>query len=404
MRRSITLALGLVLAASFLPLGPASAITPGGFDCPPDDGREQITPDGLRHEFAAPQSTATGHDIAELAGAPYPALPIEMATARFPLRANLAPYTYGDLEFTLGWAGTGDFDLYVLDADGNELESSVNFNPLDGNGEKVTVPGVDHCDDLTVLVRNYAAQGGEPLTLSIVFKFPGPMFACEEEDPHPACEGKEAGEAPEPAVDSRTRLWFGGGRPGQAAMPAHYVNNTAGSTVLEESGELVKDRPLAGEVNHFTHTGQGFDDQNQNPFQANFTIGVTDVTTIQGDLHVTAWVSSQTMQGVGDNPPGTLHVDLYADSFGAVLAGTHLGRVSVPGTGIGESPTRISATFEDLDVTIEQELTVQIAAAPVATSEGVVGNPSDAHYAVYYDAVQFPSGITLDTPASAFAG
>ena len=57
----------------------------------------------------------------------------------------------------------------------------------------------------------------------------------------------------------------------------------------------------------------------------------------------------------------------------------------------------------DLDVTIEQELTVQVAAAPVATSEGVVGNPSDAHYTVYYDAVQFPSGITLDTPASAFA-
>jgi len=402
MKRSTIVALAASLAVAFLPLGSVSAITPAGFDCGPDDGREQITPDGLIRTFTAPQTPSTGHDLAELVGAPYPAIAAEAATARFPLRANLAPFTSGDLEVDVDWPGAGDFDLYVLDDEGNELESSVNFNPLDGNGENVTVTGVTHCDDLMVLVRNYAGQSLELLTLRITFKVPGPMFACEEEDPHPACEGKEAGEAPEPRIDTRTRLWFGGGRPGQAAMAAHYVNNTAGSPVLEESGELVKDRPLAGEVNDFTHTGQGFDDQNQNPFQANFTIGVTDVTTIEGDLHANVWVSSQTMQGVGDNPPGTLFVDLYADSFGAVLAGTHLGRVSVPGTSIGESPTRISVTFEDLDVTIEQELTVQIAAAPVATSEGAVGNPSDAHYTVYYDSVQFPSGITLDTPASAF--
>lgn len=404
MKRSLFAILALALAASFLPLGPASAITPAGFDCGLDDGREQVTPDGLNRTFAAPQTPSTGHDIAELGGAPYPAIAAEMATARFPLRANLAPFTSGDLEFDLNWPGAGDFDLYVLDDEGNELESSTNFNPLDGNGENVTVPGVTHCDDLMVLVRNYAGQSFDLLTLRITFKFPGPMFACEEEDPHPACEGKEAGEAPEPQVDTRTRLWFGGARPGQAAMQAHYVNNTAGSPVLEGSGELVKARPLGGEVNHFTHTGQGFANQNQNPFQANFTIGVAETTDIEGTLHATVWVSSQTMQGVGDNPPGTLYVDLYADSFAAVLAGTHLGRVSVPGTAIGEGPTRISVTFEDLDVTIEQELTVQVAAEPVATSEGAVGNPSDAHYTVYYDSVQFPSGITLDTPASAFAG
>ena len=67
-----------------------------------------------------------------------------------------------------------------------------------------------------------------------------------------------------------------------------------------------------------------------------------------GDLHVTVWVSSETMQGVGDNPPGTLHVDLYADSFGAVLAGTHLGRVSVPGTAIGESPAVLADALESM--------------------------------------------------------
>src|SRR5687768_12147413 len=175
-------ALAAIMAVGMLGSVPATAITPAGFDCGPDDGRERITADGYTLNFTAPEGRGAGHDVAELAGQQWPSALMAHSTAHIPLRAYLAPYTRADLRFRVTWAGHGDFDLYVLDGDGNELDSSVNFNPQAGNGELAEVTEVAHCMDLMVLVNNYAGQKDEPLTLSITLTNPGPTFACEQDD------------------------------------------------------------------------------------------------------------------------------------------------------------------------------------------------------------------------------
>ncbi|HEX9824023.1 MAG TPA: hypothetical protein VGB51_06470 [Actinomycetota bacterium] len=401
MRPRLALSAASLLAVLAVSL-PTSAITPSGFDCGPDDARDRVTPAGYTRTFTAPEGRWTGHDLAETGGVMYPPVLKEHSTAHFLLRAYLAPYRYGDLDIRLSWAGDGDFDLYVLDAEGTELDSSVAFNPLDGNGERVELAEVAHCTDLEVLVNNYAGQSDEQLTLSVAFKNAGPQFACEEEDPHPACEGKLAGEAPAPVPDTRTRLYLGGDRPGQASMVGHYANGVAGGGLPPTpTARLTETRPVGGESNHYTHAAGGFRNQNSQGLQAHFTTGVAQPTEIKGDVYSTVWVSSETLKGVHDNPPGKLYVQLWSDSFGEEASETTLlGQVIVPGTQIGSAPTRISVVFEDLPaVTIEQELTLQVATDPVATSGGAVGNPSDAQWTVYYDSVQFPSFIALDLPA-----
>ena len=396
-RLSATLVLGL--AGAFLPLAPASAITPAGFDCGPDDGREQITTDGLSLDFNAPDVLApelaatreqTGDGIAR------------QRSAHFFFRANLAPYTSGDLRFTLGWAeANNDFDLYVIDDEGFTLAASDQSN-IDGGtiGEATEVPGVAHCTDFSVEVRNWAGHPDTPLSLDIVFANPGPMFACAEDDPHPACAGKAQGEAPARIDDTRTRLYLSGEGPGNLGSAAHFVDSTAGAGTTPASNTLTTQRPLGGSTNTYTHVFQGNPDNGPNPLQGNWIAALDEPVEVSGDVHALIWISSQTM---ASGPDGTLLVDLYTDSFGTGLGGIRVARVVVPGTKISTIASPLFVTFEDVSFAAEQELFIQVAADAVVTSAGAVQAEEDLEFTVYYDSVQFPSHITLDLPPDAVA-
>ncbi|HEX9891013.1 MAG TPA: hypothetical protein VGB28_03030 [Actinomycetota bacterium] len=390
MKRTLALALSASLALPLLS-APASALPPS-FDCGPDDGREQLTPDGSTYQFSAPVPASVGSDFGE---AVYPPAGRRHAGAWFYVRANLVPFQYGDVLATLDWAGDGDFDLYVYDGQGNEVDNSVAFNPLDGNGEAVEAIGIEHCADLAFEVKNYAGQKDEPLTLRITFANPGPRFLCVEEDPHPACAGKLEGESPDPVADARTRLYLGGDRPGQLAMAGHY--RPVGDTGLEAPlvSTLSPQRPTGGETNSFTKTAAGNQDQYQNPFMANYQMALSKPLEIKGDVTAELFVSSQTFPDGG----GPLFVDLWVD--GEYPEGTRLGRIAVPGSAIGTNPTRVVATFTGLDAVAESELLLQISSEPVATSAGVVGDPKDAEWTIYYDSVQFPARLTMDLPEGA---
>ena len=394
MRRPLFVLLAIGLT-SFLSLRGAGAITPAGFDCGPDDGRERLTADGFHLDFQAPQTTATGHDVVGLVGGPYPQTLMERATAHFHFRVFPAPATSADLRIAVDWEGQGDFDLDVYDGNGNELGSSHEFNPESGNGESAIVEDLAHCTDIQVHITNYLASPEETVSLDIDVTPGETLFACEEEDPHPACAGKLVGEAPDVAPDTRTRLYLGGDRPGQLAMVPHYPYATAGAGDPPMQGRLVSERPTGGAPNTFTHYALGNTNQAKNPFQAHFTLPVEPGTRITGDLTAVLWLSSQTLQD-----GGTLNVDLFADSTGA-LAQTLVGHIAVPGEQVGTDPTPLVVTFQDVDLTLEYDLTLQISSLGVVTTGGSAGNPADAQWTLYYDSVQFPSHVTLDLPQDA---
>lgn len=73
----------------------------------------------------------------------------------------------------------------------------------------------------------------------------------------------------------------------------------------------------------------------------------------------------------------------------------------MPGTAIGAIPTPVRVTFTGMDAVIESELVLQVSSEPVATSAGVLGDPNDAEWTIYYDSVQFASHLTLDPPTAA---
>jgi len=382
------LAPALALAALLMGGSPAAAITPAGFDCPQDDGRESLTTDGFQLDFEAPAVAAP-----ELAAANHPAATAQRSGIFF-FRANFAPYASGDLTFTLSWTDSSDFDLYVFDAEGSTMAVS-NASNIDGGDtrvEEAVVEGMSHCTDFSVQARNWAGRPDQTLKLKIEFKNPGPAFACELDDPHPACAGKAEGEAPDRLPDTRTRLYLGGDRPGQASMVGHYVFGNAGAGEPPLKGTLSSTRPLGGKPNTHTRLLAGNPEQHENPFFANFSIPVEGPKQLKGTVDVLLWLSSQTMSQDG----GPVHIDLMKDGTGALATDTRIARVDVAGSAIGTTPTPVRVRFTGLDAVVESELVLQISANPVATSGGAVGNPNDAELTLYYDSVQFPSRVTLD--------
>lgn len=393
MRSPLVTVLVPALLAGGLLAAPASAAPP--IVCPADDGRERITTDGLTREFEAPAPPAP--ELAATHDATGDGIR-RHRTAHLFLRADFTPYEYGTLAFTLNWTNSSDYDLHVFDGEGNEIGVS-NASNIDGGDTKfeaVDVAEIPHCGDLTVEVRNWAGRPDELLRLGIAFKDPGPLLACALDDPAPGCAGKEEGEPPVRILDTRTRLYLGGDRPGQLSMQGHYVFGvpSAGAPPLKAS--LAPTRPAGGRTNSFTKTAGGNPEQHENPFMANYSYPVTQPTLIKGDVRALLWVSSQTFPQGG----GPLFVDLWADGT-AALAGTKLARVEVPGTAIGAIPTPVRVTFTGMDAVIESELVLQVSSEPVATSAGVLGDPNDAEWTIYYDSVQFASHLTLDPPTAA---
>ncbi len=375
------------------PGGSANAVQ-ASLDCPQPDSRGQLTTDGLTLDFDAPVVTAP--ELAAPAPANHPFLTAQRS-ANFSFRANFTPYQSGDLTFRLTWPDSSDFDIFVFDAEGSELGRSAESN-IDGGDtrfEEVTIQGILHCDDLAVAVRSWAGRPDQKLTLKVDFKNPGPVFTCAADDPHTACAGKAAGEPPVRVADTRTRLYLGGDRPGQAAMAGHYPLATAGQGEPPLSGRLSTQRPTGGVPNTFTHTAAGNTNQNKNPFQAHFTLPFAEPGTITGDVDALVWVSSETLKN-----GGILYVDLFVDGTGP-LTTTRQARVSIPGAQIQSHPTPIRVSFSNVEIPVETDFTLQVATDAVATSAGTVGRPEDAQWTLWYDSVQFPSHVTLRLPSPA---
>lgn len=112
---------------------------------------------------------SVGHDIQEV---PYN----EASVTRFHYRADVSGSATkplanrGTVELTLSWDNDSDFDLYVYDAEGNELGLSNSFNPLDGSGETLSFPDTYHCTDLRIDVVNYLGLPDSALVLDAKVK------------------------------------------------------------------------------------------------------------------------------------------------------------------------------------------------------------------------------------------
>ena len=379
MRRTI---IGLIAAMLILNVLPASAASSVACE---DDGRERFPAAGLDLNMPAPAAPAP-EVVATADGTGKRVTPYR--TASFPFFADFAPASAANMEVKLTWANPGDFDLSLIDAEGNVLASSLVSNIDDGQvwAESLEVE-ILHCQAFTILVRNWAGNPTETLHLTAkVTGFSDTQLACAAGDPAPNCAGKAGGQAPDPApADTRTRLYLGGD-PGQLSMAHAYVATTGGQDVVPFRGTLTAGRPMSGQPNQYTRPVVGLRDQFRNPFMAHFTTTFAQPRDLNKDVDALLWISSPTMKD-----GGTLYVDLYAD-------GSLVNTVAIPGAKVPEAPNQPLAVR--IPVGPEQaleaitSLTLQIGANPAAGTTGP-GNPNDGVFTVHYGGTQFPSRITL---------
>jgi hypothetical protein len=352
----------------------ASTDPASGVACASEDGRDRLTPNGFAQTFeapvvAAPELRATRDVTGETV--------TTFREAKFPFVVDLAPAAAAKLDLELGWKRTSDYDLYVLGPDGSELAASAESNVESGvPAEAIAGLTVRHCDQLTVVVRNWAGVPAQELNLGVSVTPGSSLLACMENDPAAGCLGKAAGEAPDAVVDTRTRLFLGGD-PGQASM----VWARAGDPSLPQ-GRLTADRPKVGVPNSYTRPVVGFRDQLRNPFVPHFTGTLAEPRALAGTADALVWVSSPTLRD-----GGTLVVDLYVDD-------SMVGSVPVPGALVGTAPTPVRVQFPNLNVRKASAVTLQLGTTPAVSSTGP-GNPADAVFTVHYGSVQFPSRLTL---------
>lgn len=353
--------------------GGASAETSSNVLCPSVDDRDRLTADGFSHAFSAPAPAApelaatrdvTGRTVTT------------WREAKFPFVVDAAPSSSLTVDIDLGWKRTSDYDLYVLGADGTELAVSAESNAETGvPAESVAGLRLKHCDQITVVVRNWAGIA-QDLFLEVVATPGAALLACADGDPAPGCAGKPAGDAPEPVADTRTPLFLGGD-PGQASMVWGYT----GTTELPQA-TLTAERPTAGVPNQYTRPVAGFRDQYRNPFVPHFSADFAEPRQVVGDASALVWVSSPTLR-----EGGLLFADLYVD--GALVS-----TVEVPGEQVGTDPTPLTLSFPGVNVRRASSVTLQLATTPAVSSAGV-NEPADALFTVHYGGVQFPSRVNL---------
>lgn len=133
-------AVAALAALSALPAGaesdPVACAAPG-------DGVTVVTVDDYTGTIAAP---LLADDVTEQR------FQLDLSPATLQQRAPVS----ADLSWTIA---ANDFDLAVLDADGNELGISEGFQPLDPATESVSAGKLAHCSEFTVRVINYQAVG-----------------------------------------------------------------------------------------------------------------------------------------------------------------------------------------------------------------------------------------------------
>ena len=378
MRRTTLALIGAVLVLNALPAAAASSVA-----CD-DDGRERFPAAGLNINMPAPVASAP--ELAATAdGTGRRATPYR--TASFPYVADFAPADAGAIDVKLAWDNPSDFDISVIDADGNVIASSLVENiPAQSWTEALTAELV-HCQPFTILVRSWAGSPAETLNLkATIASVSESKLACAAGDSAPNCAGKPAGAAPDATpADTRTRLYLGGD-PGQASMAHAYVATTGGQDVVPFRGTLSPGRPISGQPNQYTRPALGLRNQFRNPFMAHFSTTFAQPRDLNKDVDALLYLSSPTMKD-----GGKLFVDLYAD-------GNLVNSVEVAGTKVPEAPNRPVAVR--IPVGPEQaleaitSLTLQIGADPAAGTTGP-GNPNDGVFTVHYGGTQFPSLITL---------
>lgn len=372
MAPSIRLAVLSALAASLL-AAPAAAQQAVPIDCGPADGSERLTTDGFAATFDAPvaktyEATAAKEHTG-VVGAHRDAV--------FAFTADFTPYTSATLEVTLDWTDVGDFDVFVVDADGNELASGT--NRFEFEGPESAIVTLRHCQTFAIVARTGPGHPGSVMALDVTVDPGSTLLACADGDPAPGCAGKEAGEAPDPVSDTRTPLYLTSDGPGQVVLAAQYADET-------HRGHLEDERPTGGTANTFTRPVTGNPDFGPyTPFFPTFFAPLTQPTSISGPVQALAWISSTTM-----GPDDVLYFDLLID-------GGQVQRIEVPGSVLAGSgvPTPILVTFDDFgSVTAGAHVGFQIT-SPRANDE-----PPDqlgqAEWTLYYDSVQFQSRLTLD--------
>ena len=364
----------LTTLALVLGLVPGAAGATSAVDCGPDDGRDRLTGQGFTSEFDAPAGTApelaASHDVTGDLVTPWRSAP-------FAFTADFAPYKTASVKVTLGWTNPADYDLFVYADDGSELARSDTSN-IDAQviGEEV-VMDLTHCDRFTIVAKSWAGRPDEKLRLTTTVTPSNQLLACVAGDTAPGCAGKEAGQAPDPVADTRTRLYLGGD-PGQISMLHAYQNSG-----VPFRGTLAPGRPTSGTPNQHTRALVGFHDQWQNPLVPHFTINFSEPRAIKGDVTAVLYASSATFDATS-----FLYTTLFAN-------GEAVKSVEIKGDSVKRDPSPIAVTFAGVDVAAAESLTLQIAAKPVATSGGQTGNPRDALLTLEYGSVQFPSRVTL---------
>lgn len=378
MRRVLPALVALVALASLGPAAGAQEVVPP-IDCGPGDGRHDLTVDGFKFEFDAP---ATGGNSAA-SSADETGTVWANRTATFPFNVNLAPHAGAKLKATLSWANNPhDYDLYIVDDEsGGVIASSENFNQTDPTGEQVTDVEIAHCQDISILARNWVAGPTERLTLDVSITPGDQLLACGENDPAPGCAGKAAGEPPDFVLDTRARLFFGGSRPGMVAAALRYAYATGGAGEPPMHQALVSQRPTAGVPNSQTRLVHGnYDFGPDSPFFPYFKTRLAAPVTVSGPIQVLAWLSSRTMV-----PTDKLWFDLHID--GALVK-----RVEV--TNIGAGPKPVLVTIDGYEPTEALESVTVGITSPRAYD----APPTDASYAewtLFYDSVQYQSRVTL---------
>ena len=151
-----------VLALIVLAPASANAQTPDDLvvcDAPPE-GYTKVGPGAsLTPEVASPQfePSATFTDLN---------YQLDLYPAKATNKASVSS--------SLSWQiAANDWDLFLLDQNGDELGGSEGFQPLDPPSEFVGGPNILHCELFTIRVLNFQAVGGpavdavDPLALAV---------------------------------------------------------------------------------------------------------------------------------------------------------------------------------------------------------------------------------------------
>lgn len=375
MRKVLLLVLAGMLLVGVLPVG--AATNTSSVACPETDGRERLSLDGAKSTFDAPMPFPGVAATAEFTGGVS-----GYRRAVWEYQADLSPVNAADIVVDLTWAdAASDYDIFVTDAEGAEIARADEVNAADKPSAEQAGFSVAHCEAFTIAVTNFAGQPGQDLNLDVKVTpaANAGSLACAEGDTAPGCQGKAAGAAPDRAADARG-LFYLGGDPGQGSM----ISTQAGAEDVPFRASLTTTRPTASTPNTYTAPPVGFSTY-QNPFQAYFTGTFDQPRDIVGDVTGLVWVSSQTMSAGG----GTLIAELFVDGGGSV------GRLEIPGTSIGESPTAIALRFPNVSAPQAADMTLQLAKEPVASSNGTTSSPGNATFTVHYGSVQFPARLTL---------